>query len=71
MLSASNFGDRQCAVLEADACRPVLAEFRAWFEAFDAQVWDDKIERDADAGKFDDAARQALRDYEDGHCKEL
>jgi hypothetical protein len=40
------------------------AEFRAWFEAFEADRFDRKIERDALAGKFDrlaDAAIDGLR----------
>jgi len=30
-----------------------LAKFRDWFEAFDAARFDQKIERDASAGKLD------------------
>ena len=30
-----------------------LARFRAWFEAFDAARFDDKIARDAERGKLD------------------
>jgi hypothetical protein len=30
-----------------------LAEFRAWFEAFDAARFDERIERDAKAGRLD------------------
>lgn len=30
-----------------------LAEFRVWFEALDAARFDQKIERDAKAGKLD------------------
>jgi len=40
------------------------AEFRTWFEAFDADRFDRKIERDAQAGKLDrlaDAAIDSLR----------
>jgi hypothetical protein len=40
-----------------------LAEFRAWFEAFDAVRFDEKIERDAKAGKLDVLADQAIGDF--------
>ena len=29
-----------------------LARFRAWFEEFDAEVWDEKFGRDAKSGKL-------------------
>ncbi len=33
-----------------------LARFRAWFDQFDAARFDEKIERDAAAGKLDSFA---------------
>ena len=30
-----------------------LARFRHWFDEFDAQVWDDQFESDANSGKLD------------------
>lgn len=39
-----------------------LARFRAWFEAFDAARFDDKIERDARAGRLDRLAEAAIDD---------
>ena len=48
-----------------------LADFRAWFEEFDAQEWDDQIERDAKSGKLDKLAEQALKEYRVGKAKEL
>jgi hypothetical protein len=36
-----------------------LAKFRAWFEAFDARVFDEKIERDAKSGKLDEVMADA------------
>lgn len=38
-----------------------LAKFRDWFEAFDAVHFDQKIERDAKAGKLDRLAEEALK----------
>ncbi|MCI0550240.1 MAG: hypothetical protein L0287_04745 [Anaerolineae bacterium] len=48
-----------------------LARFRAWFEEFDAQVWDEQIERDATSGKLDKIAEKAIKDYRAGKAKEL
>jgi len=48
-----------------------LAKFRDWFEAFDAARFDQKIERDAKAGKLDRLAEQALDDYAQGRSREL
>jgi hypothetical protein len=48
-----------------------LAEFRAWFEAFDAARFDGKIERDAKSGKLDRLADQALDDLRKGRAREL
>jgi hypothetical protein len=48
-----------------------LAKFRAWFEAFDAARFDQKIERDADAGNLDRLAEQAIDDYRKGRARAL
>ena len=48
-----------------------LAQFRAWFEAFDAARFDEKIEHDARAGKFDRRADQAIEDFRKGRAREL
>ena len=48
-----------------------LAKFRDWFEAFDAARFDDKIERDAKAGRLDRLAEQALADLAQGRAREL
>jgi hypothetical protein len=45
------------------------AEFRTWFEAFDADCFDHKIERDAQAGKLDRLADRAIDDLRKGHTK--
>ncbi len=37
-----------------------LAELRAWFADFDARSWDRQIERDADEGRLDALAEEAL-----------
>jgi hypothetical protein len=48
-----------------------LARFRAWFEEFDAACFDEKIERDAKAGKFDRLADEAIVDYRAGRARKL
>ena len=46
-----------------------FAKFRDWFEAFDAARFDQKIERDAKAGKLDRLAEQALADFREGRAR--
>jgi hypothetical protein len=48
-----------------------LAEFRIWFEEFDAARFDQKIERDAKAGKLDSLADRAIDDFRKGRAREL
>ena len=48
-----------------------LAKFRAWFEAFDAQIFDEKIERDATSRKLDRLADDAVRAHRKGFAREL
>jgi hypothetical protein len=48
-----------------------LAEFRAWFEAFEAARFDEKIERDAAAGRLDALADQAIDEFRKGRAREL
>lgn len=40
-----------------------LAEFRRWFAEFDSARWDAQIEADANAGKLDALANEALAEY--------
>jgi hypothetical protein len=48
-----------------------FAQFRDWFEEFDAAQFDQKIERDAKAGKLDKLADQAIGDFRTGRAREL
>ena len=55
-----------------EALRPMeLAEFRRWFAEFDNTMWDRQIERNADSGKLDGLAAEALADYCAGSAREL
>jgi hypothetical protein len=48
-----------------------LAKFRAWFEEFDARGFDEKIERDAKAGKLDKLIADARANHETGRGEEF
>ena len=48
-----------------------LAKLRAWFEEFDARVFDEKIERDAKAAKLDRLAADAIAGHEAGRTTDL
>jgi hypothetical protein len=48
-----------------------LARFRAWFEQFDAARFDEKIERDAKAGKLNRLSDAALDEFRKGRAREL
>lgn len=48
-----------------------VAELSQWFEEFQAQVWDEQIERDSKAGRFDNLIEQAKAEYAAGRCKPL
>jgi hypothetical protein len=48
-----------------------LVRFRVWFEEFEATRFDERIERDAKAGRLDRLAEQALSDFRDGRTREL
>lgn len=48
-----------------------LAQFRAWFEEFDADAWDRQIEEDLVAGKLDRLAEDALAEHKAGGSRPL
>ena len=48
-----------------------IAKLRAWLDELDARLFDDKIERDAKAGKLDKLADQALADHARGLSRKL
>ncbi len=48
-----------------------LAAFRSWFAEFDAALWDRQIEEGVTAGRLDELAEEALRDFREGRCTEL
>lgn len=50
---------------------PDLAELRQWFAEFNETLWDKRIEQDANAGKLDALAAEALAEYHSGKATEL
>ena len=48
-----------------------FAEFRNWFERLDAARFDQKIERDARAGKLNELGDQAIDDFRKGRAREI
>ena len=48
-----------------------LREFRQWFYEWDSDDWDRQIERDAQAGKLDALAAEALAEYHSGKAAEI
>lgn len=51
--------------------RDEFAVFEVWYRDYFQDRWDQEMEEDAAAGKFDDLAARALKDHEAGRCKEL
>ncbi|MEF2073292.1 hypothetical protein [Consotaella aegiceratis] len=48
-----------------------FARFREWFEDYDATRFDARIERDAETGKLDSLADEALADFRAGKSRPL
>jgi len=48
-----------------------FAELAKWSEEFQAQVWDQQIERDLKAGRLDSLLEEAKEDLESNRHREL
>jgi len=48
-----------------------LSVFSQWFEEYVADQWDQQIERDAKAGRLNDALDRAVEHREAGRCTPL
>ncbi|NJL83926.1 MAG: hypothetical protein HC890_15115 [Chloroflexaceae bacterium] len=48
-----------------------ISAFRAWFAAFDAELWDRQFEADVAAGHLDTLAEKALQHLQEGNCTDL
>ena len=55
----------------AELSQRELEDFRAWFEAFDAERWDAALERDVASGALNDLADQALSEHRAKRTKPL
>ena len=55
----------------AQLSKDQLAEFRAWYEQFNADEWDRQIEEDIVAGKLDALADAAITDHQAGRRQEI
>jgi len=48
-----------------------LKAFRRWFREYDAAEWDREIVEDANTGRLDRIAEEAISDHHEGKSKEL
>lgn len=48
-----------------------LKQFRAWLDELEERLFDEKIERDAKAGKLDELESKAIENHKAGRCREL
>ena len=55
----------------ADLPPSEVAELAKWFEEFHAQIWDQQIERDLNAGPLDSLLEEAKQDFERNRCEPL
>ena len=64
-----NLQEIQAAVTELS--KEELASFSQRFDEYRSDQWDEQIEADARAGRFDAIAERAIADYEAGRFTEL
>ena len=55
----------------ADLPPAEIAELAKWFEEFHAQIWDQQIECDLNAGRLDSLLEEAKQDFEGNRCEPL
>ena len=48
-----------------------LKKFRSWYEKYDAEAWDEQIERDSAERKLDALAEAAIADHEAGKSRKI
>jgi hypothetical protein len=48
-----------------------LTKFRAWFIELDHQLWDQQIEADVAAGKFDHLIAETREEFKAGKAREM
>jgi hypothetical protein len=65
----SNLQEIERAVSQLSA--EELADFRSWFAAFDAEMWNRQFEEDVAAGRLDALAQPALQHLREGRSTDL
>jgi hypothetical protein len=50
---------------------PELAQFTAWFKEYQADLWDQQIEKDLEAGRLDGLLAEVDKEYEAGMARPL
>ena len=50
---------------------PEISRLAAWFEEYQADLWDKQIEMDVHAGRLDALGAEADREFEAGCCQPL
>jgi hypothetical protein len=47
------------------------SRFRDWVLEYDNRIWDKQMTEDAESGRLDDLAAEALEDFRTGRCTDL
>ena len=66
---ASTVEDIEKAIMQLP--QDQLRKFRAWYEKFDSEAWDEQIEKDAADGRLDALAEAAIADHKAGKSTKL
>ena len=48
-----------------------LADFRKWFQSYDAALWDQQFDRDASTGKLDKLRDESLAEQDAHRTREI
>ena len=48
-----------------------LAEFRKWFQAHNAALWDEQLEQDVRSGKLERLRQEAVNEHQNQGTREL
>ena len=48
-----------------------VAKLAEWFYEFQAQVWDEQLAQDVQAGRLDALVEEAEREFDSGRCEPL
>lgn len=46
-------------------------KLRKWFFDLDYERWDEQLERDIADGRLESLAREAIAEFQKGHCREI